>query len=89
MRRGLKALGLKLGIGAALGACALMVSAPAMARDHYRDRGGDAALAIGAGIVGLAIGAALADRDDRYYYDRGYYPSRRYVQVRGYPGYYY
>lgn len=89
MKKELQKLGLKLGIGAALSACALMVSAPAMAHDRHRDRGDDVALAIGAGVVGLAIGAAIADRDDRYYFDRGFYPARRYVTVRGYPGYYY
>lgn len=52
------------GIGAALAACALTASAPAMARDGYRDD--TAAVAIGAGVVGLALGAALADRGDRY-----------------------
>ena len=70
MLNGLK----KLGLGAALAASALLAASPASARDHYRDRGGnDAAIAIGAGIIGLAIGAAIAD----------------YVTVRGYPGYYY
>jgi hypothetical protein len=54
-----------------------------------RHRNDDAAIAIGAGIVGLAIGAMIADRDDRYYYDRRYYPRRRYVRVHGYPDYYY
>jgi hypothetical protein len=44
---------------------------------------------IGAGIVGLAIGALIADRDDDYYYDRSYYRHRRYVSLDGYPGYYY
>lgn len=64
----------------------------AEARDRYygdRRGGNDAAIAIGAGLVGLAIGAAIADRGDDRYYDRRYYPSRRYVSVRGYPGYYY
>jgi hypothetical protein len=77
------------GLGAALAACALTASAPAMARDGYRDGGNDAAIAIGAGVIGLALGAAIADRGDRHYYDRGYYDSRRYVTVRGRPGYYY
>lgn len=75
-------------IAATLGVATLMSSvAPAEARDRYgRHRGGDdAAIAIGAGIAGLAVGAAIAsDRRDRYYdgYDRRYY--------RSYPrGYYY
>lgn len=86
MLNGLK----KLGLGAALAASSLLVASPASARDHYRDRGGnDAAIAIGAGIIGLAIGAAIADNHDDRYYDRGWYPARRYVTVRGYPGYYY
>jgi len=61
----------------------------AEARDRYGDRGDNAAIAIGAGIVGLAIGAAIADRGDRNYYNRSYYPQRRYVRVRGYDDYYY
>ncbi|MCT2398888.1 hypothetical protein [Novosphingobium mangrovi (ex Huang et al. 2023)] len=84
-----KTLAGRLGLGTALAASALMAASPAMARDHYRDRGDDAAIAIGAGIIGLAIGAAIADNHDRRYYDRGWYPARRYVTVRGYPGYYY
>ena len=79
----------KFGLAAALAASALTASAPAMARDGYHDRGDDAAIAIGAGVIGLALGAALADHGDRHYYDRGYYDSRRYVTVRGRPGYYY
>lgn len=75
----------------ALGAASLTAAGAAEAREHYRDHdnGEKVAIAIGAGLVGLAIGAALADRDDRHYYDRGYYHSRRYVRVSGYPGYYY
>ena len=80
----------KLGLGAALAASALLSASPAAARDPYYDRGGnDAAVAIGAGIIGLAIGAAIADRGDDRYYDRRYYGSRRYVTVRDRPGYYY
>jgi hypothetical protein len=87
----LKTFGKKLALGAALGATVLAASSPAEARDHYyRGRGGnDAAIAIGAGVLGLAVGAAIADRGDDRYYDRGYYPSRRYVTVRDRPGYYY
>ncbi|MBB4858227.1 hypothetical protein HNO88_001546 [Novosphingobium chloroacetimidivorans] len=51
-------------------------ASPVMARDYYRDRGDNtAAVAIGAGIIGLAVGAIAAssnNRDDRYY-DRRYY----------------
>lgn len=72
-----------------LAAAGLMTATTADARDYYRDRGDNAAIAIGAGIIGLAVGAAIADRGDRYYYDRAYYPQRRYVQVRGRPDYYY
>ncbi len=64
----------------ALGAAALTTATPAMADDwrgRHRGGGDDAAIAIGAGVVGLALGAAIAssgrDRyDDRdyYYYDR-------------------
>jgi len=76
--------------GAALAASALTVAAPAQARDYYRHRGNDdAAIAIGAGVVGLALGAALASSSrDRYYYDDGYYyPRQRYY--RSYPRQYY
>ena len=43
----------------------------------YGYRGGGAGLAVGAGLLGLAAGAAIAS--DRGYYGRGYY---------GAPGYY-
>ncbi|MCK9542412.1 MAG: hypothetical protein M0R03_10345 [Novosphingobium sp.] len=77
-------------LGVVLAASALAVANPVQARDGYRrDGGNDAAIAIGAGIVGLAIGAMIADRDDDRYYDRRYYRDRRYVSVRGYPDYYY
>lgn len=76
-------------LAVSLAAVGLMTATTADARDHYRNRGDDAAIAIGAGIIGLAIGAAIADRGDRNYYDQAYYPQRRYVQVRGRPDYYY
>ena len=77
------------GLAAALLAGSMAAANEAEARDRYRDGGETAAIAIGAGILGLAIGAALADRDDRNYYDRDYYRHRRYVSVRGRPGHYY
>lgn len=71
-----------------LGVLALSLAAPAQARDRYDDDGDDAALAIGAGVVGLALGAALAsDRNDRYYYDDGNYYGGYYD--RGYSRRYY
>jgi len=74
----------------ALGATGLATTAEA--RDRYRDRGDDAALAIGAGIIGLAVGAAIAsDRDRGYdrYHDGGYYGPRRGYAAYGYPRSYY
>lgn len=61
-------------IAAGLAATALtgtMVSTPAMARDWHRGRDNTAAVAIGAGILGLAVGAIAASANDRgRYYDR-------------------
>ena len=70
----MKSLFTRLGLGTVLAATALSaMSTPAAARPYYRDGGNDAAIAIGAGILGLAVGAAIADRDDdRYYQRRGY-----------------
>jgi hypothetical protein len=80
-----------IGMAAALAATCLGFTQGAQARDRWDRRGGgnDAAIAIGAGILGLAVGAAIADRGDSRYYDRSYYGYRRYVTVRGRPGYYY
>ncbi len=80
----------RTGLIAALAVGALTLSTTAQARDRYRDRGDDGALAIGAGIIGLAVGAAVASNNDRYY-DRPYAynygaPPPRY---RGYPRDYY
>ena len=76
----------KAALGLALVASASLAAAPAEARDRYgRHRGGDdAAIAIAAGIAGLAIGAAISSdgRRDRYYdgqyYDGGYDGGRYY-----------
>lgn len=71
-----------IGTVAATAAMALVTS-PAQARDR---RGNDAAVAVAAGVVGLAVGAAIAsNRRDRYYYPDRYYS---YNQPR-YRGYYY
>jgi hypothetical protein len=76
-------------VAAAVGAMALATTAEA--RDRYGHRGNDdASLAIGAGIIGLAIGAAIASDHDRgYYYDRGYYGYPRGYYYRAYPRRYY
>jgi hypothetical protein len=89
----------KLALGAALAATAAVTAVPAEARGYYgRHHGGgdDAAIAIGAGVVGLALGAALAsdhrDRyydDDDYYYDDYYYGRPRVYYSYPYPQYYY
>ena len=77
----------KAALGAALAATAVAASSPAQARDRWH-RGDDrAAVAVGAGVLGLALGAAIAsDRRGRYY-DDGYY-YRSYPRYRPY-GYYY
>lgn len=89
-------------LGLALGAATLSSASPALAdgwRGHRHGGGDDAAIAIGAGVVGLALGAAIAssrdddryERDD-YYYDRGYPQYREYYYYREgprYPGRYY
>lgn len=76
----------RAGMVAALFAGALALTTPAHARDRHGED--DAAIAIGAGLVGLAIGAAIAsdDRHDRYY-DGYYYDRPRYY--RSYPRHYY
>jgi hypothetical protein len=82
-------------LGTAIGAMAL-ATAPADARSYYRHyhHGDDAAVAIGAGILGLAVGAAIASgNNDRYYYNDGYYNYPYYngyaYYTPGYTTYYY
>lgn len=84
MKKAFRLLGLAGGVAASLA-----IANPAMAQGYDRGDGDTAAIAVGAGIIGLALGAALADRDDNDYYDRRYYQTRRYVTVRGRPDYYY
>lgn len=77
--------------GLAVAGTLAVTAAPADAqRRHYRHRDNDrAALAIGAGIIGLGIAASLSNRDRYYgggYYDRGYYGGGYYD--RGYDPYY-
>jgi len=64
-----------------LAASALAATAsPTMARDYYRHHDNGAGLAVGIGIIGLAVGAVIAsNHNDRYrdgrYYDRRYEAS--------------
>lgn len=77
---------------ATLAATALVTTSPALARDYRGNGDNTAAIAIGVGVVGLALGALIAssdndrgrDRyDDRYhvrdgwYYDGGQYYNRQ------------
>jgi hypothetical protein len=71
----------KATLAVALAASTVVSTAPAMAHPYSDHHGGDAAAwAIGAGILGLAVGAAVAssshhqDYDNRYY-DSGYYDN--------------
>ena len=67
---------------AAMLAAGALIATPAEAR-HRHDNGDDVAIAVGAGLVGLAIGAAIASSDRRHYRD-GYYYDRYYPRYRGY-----
>ncbi len=65
-------------LASTLAATAMVSATPAMARDGHRGGNDTAAIAIGAGIIGLAIGALATsgrnDRyDDRYYVSDGWY----------------
>ena len=71
----------KITTGVIAGATLVVAAAPAEAQWRgYRNRGGDrTALALGAGALGLALGAAVASgsRYDRGYRGRGYYGGGR------------
>jgi hypothetical protein len=81
-------------LGTAAGAMALATAAPAEARGYYRHYHHDNTGAIvGAGILGLAVGAlaASSSRDryyDGYYYNQPYYNGYTYY-TPGYTTYYY
>lgn len=79
-------------LGLAMAASIPISATPAQARDHYRYysryHDDDAALALSAGIIGLAIGAAIASDRPRYYYDDDYYYRERYYRPH-YRSYYY
>ena len=80
----------RAGLVAALAVGAVTIGTTADARERYRGHGDDAALAIGAGIIGLAVGAAIASSNDRGYRRGGYYYGAQPRYYRGYPrGYYY
>ncbi len=92
MRRSLAAAMAAITFGGAVAATA----APAEARPYRGDYGrrhhnNDAGVAIAAGVVGLALGAAIAgNNNSRSYYDRGYGRGygRAYAPAYAYgPGY--
>lgn len=82
-------------LAGALGASFLTVASPAMADDwRYRRHGGgdEAGAAVAGGIIGLALGAAIASGSRDRYYDDGYYyrhrPRTRVYVYESYPRYY-
>nr|WP_295111553.1 hypothetical protein [uncultured Caulobacter sp.] len=79
------------GVAALSLVAAAATTASAEQRYGYRDhRGGNtAATAVAAGIVGLAVGAAISDgnRRDRGYYNNGYYNNGYYNNGYGNNGY--
>ena len=75
-----------LGLTAASTLAVTATPADAQRYRRYRHHGDDAAWAVGAGILGLGIGAAIAS-SNRGYYGRGYY-DRGYYGDPYYGGYY-
>jgi hypothetical protein len=78
-----------LGLAAASTLAITATPADAQYRGYRHHRhGDDAGVAIGAGIIGLGIGAAIAS-SNRGYYNRGYYGgySDPYYGSYGYNGY--
>lgn len=85
----MKRLGLKAAVLSAIAATAVMAASPAEARRYHRDHDRTGAV-IAAGVVGLAIGAALASSSrDRYYYRDRYYDDYYYDRYPRYREYYY
>ena len=78
----------KTAIAGLIGALALTAAVPAEARGWHRGGGDDAAVAVGAGILGLAVGAAIASDRPRYYYDDEYYAGPAYYPAYPAYGYY-
>lgn len=88
MRKSLAAVMAAITVGGAVATAALPAQAQRYERhDHHRHRNDAAGAAIAAGIVGLALGAALTSNHNNYsygpHYDRGYYPRGYYYE----PGY--
>ena len=75
--------------GLALASTVALTAAPADAQYYRRHHhhGDDAAWAVGAGILGLGVGAAIASSNRSRYYNNGYYGDRYYNN--GYSGGYY
>ena len=79
----------KITTGVLAGATLMVAASPAEAQYRYhRNRGDRTALAIGAGALGLAVGAAIASSNRGHYGNRGYYGSRGYYGRGSYDGYY-
>jgi hypothetical protein len=73
-------------MGLAAASTLAVTASPADAQyRRYRHRGDDTAVAIGAGILGLGIGAAIASSNRGYYGSGGYYG---YSTGYGYDPYY-
>jgi hypothetical protein len=81
-------------MGLALASTVAMAATPADAQRFNRGsnhrgfnrgfhRGNGAGIAIGAGLLGLGVGAAIAS-SNRGYYDRGYYDQGYYGDPSGY-----